>query len=213
MRRASLTKAPGRAERAKVPATVLLAALLAALLLGPGGCGLFGGPSGDGVGEGTSPEAAQAQQEQGPFAPGVLNVIAQRAPAGSSTQLLARLASEFGWEEQVAQDPLLKEAVDEEEFDERVEPQLLGLYYRNGFSVLPVVGEGHQFNRDTVVRGAIGSSRLFVVTREPVRIIFLRPVENVQIVYHQDGEEPQVFTVSEQAVVAVRQSLLKQYLR
>ncbi|HEX9843033.1 MAG TPA: hypothetical protein VGC20_09800, partial [bacterium] len=143
----------------------------------------------------------------------VLNVIAQQAPPGSATQLLARLAAEFGWEAQVAQNPLLKQAVQDEQFEERVEPVLLGLYYRNGFSVLPVVGEGHQFNRDTVVKGAIGSSRLLVTTRKPVRIIFLRPVQNVEIVYYQDGEEPQIFSVSDQAVVAVRQSLAKYYLR
>jgi hypothetical protein len=46
-----------------------------------------------------------------------------------------------------------------------------------------------------------------------VRIIFLRPVQNVEIVYYQDGEEPQIFSVSDQAVVAVRQSLAKYYLR
>jgi hypothetical protein len=175
---------------------------LLVLLLVPslGGCGLFSRPGAEGAAD-------------DPFAAGVLNVTAERAPPGSSVQLLAQLAAEFGWEEQVAQNPLLKKAVLEREFQRRVEPALLGLYYNNGFSVLPVVGEGHQFNRDTVVRGALGSSRLFVSTREPVRIIFLRPVQNVQIVYHQDGVEPRVFSVSAEAVVAVRQSLHKSYLR
>lgn len=195
-------------------------ALLLVLLLSLTGCGWFGGgskpetPTGPADAAGTpQPEGDPAQAAQGPFAAGVLNTVAQRAPVGSATQLLARLAAEFGWEEQAGQNPLLKEAVLEEQFAERVEPILLGLYYRNGFSVLPIVGEGHQFNRDSVVRGAMGSSRLLVSTRDPVRIIFLQPVENVQIVYYQDGVQPQVFTVSDRAVVTVRQSLLKQYLR
>jgi hypothetical protein len=127
--------------------------------------------------------------------------------------LLAQLAAGFGWEEQVASHPALQGAVLEGRFAERVEPILLGLYFRNGFSVLPVVGEGHQFNRDTVVQGALGSSRLLVSNREQIRIVFLRPVQNVEIVYYQDGIEPQVFSVSDQAVVAVRQSLSRLYLR
>lgn len=159
-------------------------------------------------------ETERVAEENGdPFASGVLNVIADSAPAGSVSLFLARLAAGFGWEDQVAQNALLHKAVLEEQFEQRVEPFLLTLYYQNGFSVLPVVGEGHQFNRDTVVRGAVGSSRLLVTNRNPIRIIFLQPVENVQIVYHQDGEQPQVFSVDEQAVVAVRQSLLKYYLR
>lgn len=160
-----------------------------------------------------SSEGPPAEENGDPFAGGVLNVIADSAPAGSASLFLARLAAGFGWEDQVAQNALLHKAVLEEQFEQRVEPFLLTLYYQNGFSVLPVVGEGHQFNRDTVVRGAVGSSRLLVTNRNPIRIIFLQPVENVQIVYHQDGEQPQVFSVDEQAVVAVRQSLLKYYLR
>ena len=57
------------------------------------------------------------------------------------------------------------------------------------------------------------ATRLLVIDRAPVRIIFLEPVENVQIVYHQDGEAPHVFAIDPRAVVAVRQSLLKYYLR
>lgn len=192
--------------------------LLTALALSPGGCSWFGGGSEPPAAEAGPPapgtEAAGATAaEQGPFAGGVLNSIAEQAPPGSATQLLARLAAEYGWEDQVAQNPQLKQAIADGDFADRVEPLLLGLYYRNGWSVLPVVGAGHEFNRDTIVRGAVGSSRLYVATRKKVRIIFLRPVQNVQIVYHQDGEEPQVFAVSDQAVVAVRQSLLKYYLR
>ena len=108
---------------------------------------------------------------------------------------------------------VLLAAVVDEDFAQKVEPHLLGLYYRNGFSVLPVVGEGHQFARDSLVRGAVASSRLLVTTREPIRIIFLDGADNVQIVYPQDGTEPRVFAIDENAVVAVRQSLLEQYLR
>ena len=56
-------------------------------------------------------------------------------------------------------------------------------------------------------------TRVLVTERKAVRLIFLRRVDNVQIVYPQDGEQPQVFSVDAQSVVAVRQSLLKQYLR
>jgi len=195
-----------------------IAISLLALALGLGGCSWFGGskpapqaaeaPAGSGQAAG-----AEGAQPQGPFAAGVLNTIAQRAPAGSPTQLLAQLAAQFGWEDQVAHNPLLKQDVLDGQFAERVEPALLGLYYKNGFSVLPVVGEGHQFSRDTVVQGALGSSRLLVTNRKAIRIIFLRPVQNIEIVYYQDGIEPQVFSVSPQAVVAVRKSLVKYYLR
>lgn len=197
-------------------------ALLTVAALGLGACSWFGGggqkppaATAEGTAQGAAAQqpSAQAQQEQGPFAAGVLNVISQQAPPGSPTQLLAQLAAEFGWEPQVAQNPLLKQSVLDGRFAERVEPVLLGLYYRNGWSVLPMVGEGHQFNRDSIVQGAIASSRLLVTTRKSVRIIFLRPVQNVEIVYYQDGVEPQVFSVSPQSVVAVRQSLAKYYLR
>jgi hypothetical protein len=196
-------------------------ALVLLLAVTGGGCSTIKGWFGGGAAEPAQPpptpqaEAGQApaQAEQGPFAAGVLNTIVQRAPAGSASQLLAQLAAGFGWEEQVASHPALQGAVLEGRFAERVEPILLGLYFRNGFSVLPVVGEGHQFNRDTVVQGALGSSRLLVSNREQIRIVFLRPVQNVEIVYYQDGIEPQVFSVSDQAVVAVRQSLSRLYLR
>jgi hypothetical protein len=197
-----------------------LAIAVLALALGVGGCSHAGAgttppeaAAGAAQAQGGPGSAGKGAAPQGPFAPGVLNVIAQRAPAGSPTQLLARLAAGFGWEQQVAHDPLLQQDVLAGQFADRVEPYLLGLYYKNGFSVLPVVGEGHEFNRDTVVQGAIGSARLLVTNRKPIRIIFLRPVQNVQIVYYQDGVEPQVFSVSDQAVVAVRQSLVKYYLR
>ena len=192
-----------------LPHALVLGLLLALLTMG--GCSLFGGKKP--APAQAEPAAADAKGGPEKPPPGMLDTIAQTAPPGSPTQLLARLAAEFGWEEQVAANPVLKEAVGKKEFKDRVEPFLLGLYYKNGFSVLPVVGEGHQFNRDTIVQGALGSSRLLVTTRKRVRIIFLRPVQNVEIVYHQDGEEPQVFSVSDQSVVAVRQSLTQYYLR
>jgi len=184
---------------------------LLVLILGVGACSWFGSkpaPPVDAAGQ----DKGQPKEE-GPLAAGVLNVLAQKAPPGGSVQLLARLAEEFGWEQQVAQNPLLREKVLAGRIDQQVEPMLLGLYYKNGFTVLPVVGEGHEIARDTIVRGAVGSSRLLVTSRKTVRIIFLKPVQNVQLVYYQDGTEPQVFSVSDQAVVAVRQSLFKHYLR
>lgn len=211
-------QAPRPKGRTRHSTALLLALLLA--LLPVGGCGFLGGLFGGG--EPTEP-ADQARQEEDagkegadpkdPFGAGVLNRIAEEAEPGSVSQFLARLAAQFGWEEQIAQNTGLRKAIEGGQFKERVEPYLLGVFFQNGFSVLPMVGEGHQFNRDTVVRGAVGATRLLVTTRDPVRIIFLSPVSNVQIVYHQDGKEPQVFSVNEQATVAVRQSLHKYYLR
>lgn len=195
---------------------------LLVLMLGAGGCSLFGSkpaapagaaPAGKAGQGATPPQPGQPPGATGPFAGGVLNTIAQRAPAGSPTQMLAQLAAQFGWEEQVVNNPVLKQDVLDGRFADRVEPFLLGLYYKNGFSVLPVVGEGHEFNRDTVVQGAIGSARLLDTSRKAIRIIFLKPVQNVQIIYYQDGVEPKVFSVSDRSVLAVRQSLVKYYLR
>jgi len=197
----------------------LLAVLLVVSLLAMPGCGffsgLFGGDGEDAAADQKQGEGAQEESgdPNGPNAEGVLNRITELAEPGSVSQFLARLSAQFGWEDQVAQNPGLRKAVEEGQFEERVEPFLLGLFYKNGFSVLPMVGEGHQVNRDTVVRGAVGATRLLVTNREEVRIIFLSPVQGVQIVYHQDGKPPQVFAVNDQATVAVRQSLLKWYLR
>jgi hypothetical protein len=197
-----------------VPLAALPAILLAILLAG-GGCATLSGwfgSNGETDPAGTG-EATGAQSEAAPPGEGMLDRIAQGAAPGSATQFLARLAAGFGWEEQVTQNTMLRKAVEQGDFEAKVEPFLLALYYRNGFSVLPRVGEGHQFDRDTVVRGAVEATRLLVIDRAPVRIIFLEPVENVQIVYHQDGEAPHVFAIDPRAVVAVRQSLLKYYLR
>lgn len=211
------------------PRSVLrLLLLCTALVVLFGGCSMLNWFSGDGkkaaqeaetaeqgAAELTAEEKALQEEEkaQSLIKLGILETAFQKAPPGSTSQYLARLADEFGWEEQVGQNPLLKEAIESGAFDERVEPFLLGLFYHNGFSVLSHVGESHQFARDTVVRGAVDTSRLLVTTRKPIRIIFLKPVQNVQIVYYQDGEEPQVFTLNEAAVVSVRRSLLEQYLR
>lgn len=164
------------------------------------GCSWFG-----------SKQPAQAPKD--PFADGMLKSIGALAPANSPTQFLARIADGLGWESQVAQNEPLRKAVERREFDPVVLPFLLALFYQNGFSVLPRVGEGHQFGRDTIVRGVTGTSRLLVTSREPLKLIFLGAVENIQIVYPQDGQPPQVFTVSGTGVVAVRRSQLEQYLQ
>jgi hypothetical protein len=153
------------------------------------------------------------EQKPDPFADGLLKSIGASAPANSPTQFLARIADDLGWEGQITQNTPLRKAVENREYEQVVMPFLLSLYYKNGFSVLPRVGEGHQFARNSVVRGVTGTSRLLVTSREPLKLIFLGPIENVQIVYPQDGQSPQIFTVSGTGVVAVRKSQLEQYLQ
>ena len=151
-----------------------------------------------------------------PVAPtihGQLVTIGLTAPGGSAVQFLGNLADSFGWEGQVAQNSLLRQAVEEGAFEDKVEPFLLSLFFKNGFSVLPLVGDGHQFTRDTVVQGLVQGGRFLVPTRNSIKIIFLQPVINAQIVYPQDGEQPQIFTLDKTGVVAVRRSQLEQYLR
>lgn len=176
-------------------------ALLAVMLILPmGGCSLFG--FGD-----------DETQEEDIFAAGMLKAIAGTAPRGSNSQYLAGIADQFGWEKSLARNKLLRTAVEEEEFKSRVEPYLISLFYRNGFSVLPRLGEGHQISRDTLVRGAAGTSRYLVMTREQVRIIFLGKVEGVQLIYPRDGTEPQIFSRDEKGTIAVRASLVKDQMR
>ncbi len=148
-----------------------------------------------------------------PFANGMLNAIGQLAPGNSPSQFLAGIARQLGWEIELTGNTLLRNAVEEEQFKERVEPYLLSLFYKNGFSVLPTVGEGHQFARDSLVRGDVGAGKFLVTTRERVRLIFVRPLDNVQIVYPRDGTQPQIFTLDDKGVISVRSSLLKEYLR
>ena len=189
---------------------LLMALLLMALL--PGGCSWFGGGDAESTGDKPAGDAA-AQQEERIIEGGLLDTIFDQAPPGSVAQYLARIAGQLGWEPQVAQNTLLKNAISDGAWEDKVEPMLLGLFYGNGFSVLPSVGENHQFGRDSIVRGAVKSTRLLVTNRHPIRIIFLRPVANLELVYHQDGEQPQVFALSSAAVIAVRRSQLAQYLR
>jgi len=164
-------------------------------------------------GSNAATEATAEEKAKDPFSAGLLGAIAETAPEGSPSRLLARIAAEKGWESQVAQNVRLKKAIEDEAFEEQIESYLLGLYYNNGFSVLPVVGEGHQFSRDTLVRGAVSNTRLLVTNRKLVNILFLGPVQNVQLVYHQDGEQPKVITLDPKAIITIRQSLLEQYLR
>jgi len=171
---------------------------------------LIGGCSGAGP---SNPSKPAGEAPKDPAATGVLKSIGALAPANSPTQFLARIADGLGWESQVAENDLLRKAVERHEFEPVVMPFLLALFYRNGFSVLPRIGEGHQFGRDTIVRGVSGTSRFLVTSREPLKLIFLGAVDNIQIVYPQDGQPPQVFTVSGTGVVAVRRSQLEQYLQ
>ena len=177
---------------------VLLAAML---ILSAGSCSWFG--FGD----------DEAAEEEDIFAAGMLKAIAGTAPSGSNSQYLAGIADQFGWEKSLARNKLLRTAVEEEEFKSRVEPYLISLFYRNGFSVLPRLGEGHQIARDTLVRGAVGTSRYLVMTREQVRIIFLGRVQGVQLIYPRDGTEPQIFSRDENGTIAVRASLVRDQLR
>jgi hypothetical protein len=197
--------------------------LVAGLVMGLAGCGLFGGGEPDAPApisqtgaEGAAGAGADAVpqpgQPAGPFAQGVLKTAANRAPAGSAAQLLATLADDMGWENEVNQDLVLREAIGEGAFEDRVEPRLLGLYFRKGFSVLPSVGEGHEFTRDSVVRGPVANRRFFSRSREPVRIIFLDQADNIVIIYPKNAGQPQVFNRITTSTVALRESRLEQYL-
>jgi hypothetical protein len=175
--------------------------VLAGLMLG--GCSWFSKSPAPGAAAGDAAD---------PFADGVLRAVSALAPPGSVTQYLANIADQLGWESQLTQNTLLRQAILAGQFEQRVQPFLLSLFFRNGYTVLPTVGDGHQVSRDTVIRGIAGDNRLLVATRDAVRIIFLGPVQNVQVIYPQDGKEPQVFTI-DKGVVAVRRSLSDQYLR
>ncbi len=153
------------------------------------------------------------EEPDDPFKEGVLKAVAHLAPPNSTSQFLSRIAEQLGWEQEVTQNTLLRVAVQEEEFDEKVEPYLLSVFFAKGFSVLPSVGEGHQFSRDSIVRGSVADNKFLVTTRELVRIIFLQPMENVQIIYPQDGTQPQIFSPDPEGILAVRKSLSEQYLR
>lgn len=212
-----------------LPALLLLLLLTAGcLLLGSGTSWAQEGDEAGGSGEKVSvlgeeleveveapeePDSPGVLTVKDPKSPGVLNNIAHVAPPGTATQSLANIAQHFGWEEDVARNTLLLLAVEEEQFDTRVEPFLISLFFKKGFSILPSVGEGHQFSRDSIVRGKVANAKLFVTTRELVRIIFLSPMRNIQIIYPQDGTQPQIFAPDPAGQIAVRQSLLKQYLR
>jgi hypothetical protein len=142
----------------------------------------------------------------------VLKTAASDAPPGSPSQYLAMLADNFGWEAEVNQDLLLRRAVSAGDFPERVEPRLLGLFFKQGFSVLPSVGEGHEFSRDTVVRGAVANRQFLVRAKGPIRIVFLEPADNIVIVYAKNAEQPQIFSRVPTSTVAVRESRSDLYL-
>lgn len=178
------------------PGAARLGVLLGAWLWAAAGCGWFG-PS---------------EPAPDPFAGGTLNGVAHLAPAGSESAFLARLADDMGWEEAVARDALLRESAREGAFADKVRSRLLGLFFRQGFSVLPTLGEGHEFTRDTLVRGKVADSRYLVRTREAIRIIFVELAQNVVIIYPKDGTEPQVFTRRPESSVALRASRLELYL-
>lgn len=198
-------RAAGAAARAALPV-----ALLVAVSLALGGCGIFGFFFGD---DEAGENLKQAEEPPDPFEEGMLKAIGHMAPGGSPSQYLSRIAEEMGWEGEVAGNTLLRIAVETKDFAGRVEPFLYALFYKNGFSVLPQVGEGHQFSRDSLVRGVVETGTFLVTTREQVRIIFVKEVGSVQIVYPQDGVQPQIFSLSEKGIIIVRRSLLERYLR
>jgi len=206
----SPTQVAHRAGAAARTGAVLLVLSLAA------GCSLFGsntspalGPDGEVLEPGTEPVAGAAPD---PFEPGVLKTVVSAAPAGSNSQYLAVLADEFGWEAEVNQDLILRRAVAAGAFPDRVEPRLLGLFFRQGFSVLPSVGEGHEFSRDTVVRGHVANRHFLVRAKRPVRIVFLEQADNIVIIYPKDSEQPLVFNRVESSSIAVRESRSNLYL-
>lgn len=189
--------------------------LAAALLLLLAGCGWFSsGPDEPQSGQAAKPEGAgEVKEAADPFGEGMLKAVRFFAPANSPSQFLASLAEQFGWEGELKQNTLLRNAVVQGQFAEKVEPYLISVFFKNGFSVLPLVGDGHEFSRDSIVRGGVADSTLKVINRQPVRIIFLTAVRNIQIIYRQDGTEPQVFSPKDGGTITVRKSLVSQYLR
>ena len=185
------------------------------LALALAGCGLFGPgqtpaapstPAGAESGAGPGGTEPSPNAPADPFGQGVLKAVVNEAPPGSPAQYLAVLADDFGWETEVNQDLLLRRAIAAQEFQERVEPRLLGLFFKRGFSVFPSVGEGHEFSRDTLVRGAVANRQFLVRAKGPVRIIFLEPADNIVIVYAKNAEQPQIFSRVQTSTVAVRES-------
>lgn len=156
---------------------------------------------------------AKAPPAPDPFAEGVLNAAAQRAPAASASQSLALLAREMGWEQEVSENGMLRKAIAGNAFQAQVEPFLMALFYKHGYSILSQAGEGHEFSRDTVLRGPASNVRFLVTTRRSIHVIFLGPTDNVQLIYPQDGEPPQVYALRPDGALAVRQSRLETYLR
>lgn len=184
------------------------------LSLWSGGCGLFGSDEAVEAPQAPAAEEEATETEPEPVLPGgVLRNIVKDAPPASAPQYLALLADQFGWEQEVAQNEMLAQAIEGGDFEGQVEPFLLALFFQHGFSVLPRVGEGHQFSRDTVVRGLLGSARYLVTTRNQVRIVLLQPVRNVEIVYPKDGAQPQIFSIDRESVISIRASRLDHYLR
>ena len=195
------------------PGVGLLRTVCGALLLAMAlaGCGFFGSkqaPAAPSTPAGAEPGGTEPSPDApaDPFGQGVLKTVVNEAPPGSAAQYLAVLADDFGWEAEVNQDILLRRAVAAQSFLERVEPRLLGLFFKQGFSVLPSVGEGHEFSRDSVVRGAVANRQFLVRAKGPVRIIFLEPADNIVIVYAKNAEQPQIFSRVQTSTVAVRES-------
>jgi hypothetical protein len=193
-----------------------LLCVLAATGVLAAGCGVFGGGDTPTPSETTAGEAATAPSNpdapKDPYPDGVLKSAVNLAPPGSAAQFLALLADDFGWEEEINQDQMLRQAIAANAFQERVEPRLLGLFFKRGFSVLPSAGEGHEFSRDSVVRGPVAHRTFLVRAKGPVRIIFLDQADNVVLIYPKSGEPPQVFSRIQTSTVAVRESRSEQYL-
>lgn len=200
--------------RSKFDALRLLPIIVLAVMLA-GGCSLLNIFGDDEEEE----EAEQTELREDPEKPesilegGVLANINGQAPPNSAAHFLATLAEQFGWEADVTQNTMLAEAIIAQAWVERVEPFMLGLFFRKGFSVLPTVGDGHEFSRDSIVKGPLSQTRYFVTTRAPIRIILLRPANSIVIIYPQDGEQPQLFVMDANSNITVRQSRLAQYLR
>jgi len=112
------------------------------LFIGIQGCSLFSGG-----GTTSSTEGDGQGEPQGPFSKGILQGVAHIAPVNTKAAVLAGIASQLGWENDVTQNTLLRDAAENGDFEEKVEPYLLTLFYKKGFSVLPSVGEGHEFSR------------------------------------------------------------------
>lgn len=131
-------------------------------------------------------------QTKDSIADGHLEAHGPRPPANGPTPFVARMADDPGRESRIVEHVPVRQAVESREFDQVVQPLPQACCDRNSFSVLPHVGAGHAFGRDSIVRGMIGIRHPPATSHEQVMPSFLGPIEVVQIITRHDGSRSRV---------------------